>query len=61
MCYYIDIIQRKKIERFGRFLMLKIDFENQILVIFDGYFWPFNKSHEKINAIFVISANIASI
>ena len=27
--------------------MLKIDFENQILAHFDGYFWPFNKSHEK--------------
>ena len=41
--------------------MLKIDFENQILALFDVYFWPFNKSHEKINAIFVISAIIASI
>ena len=29
--------------------MLKIDFENQILALFDVYFWPFNKSHEKIN------------
>ena len=28
---------------------------------FDVYFWPFNKSHEKINAIFVISATKASI
>ena len=28
--------------------MLKIDFENQILAFFDVYFWPFNKSHEKI-------------
>ena len=27
--------------------MLKIDFENQILALFDVYFWPFNKSHEK--------------
>ena len=26
---------------------MKIDFENQILALFDGYFWPFNKSHEK--------------
>ena len=41
--------------------MLKIDFENQILALFDIYFWPFNKSHEKINIIFVISAIIASI
>ena len=41
--------------------MLKIDFENQILALFDGYFWPFNKSHEKINIIFVISAIITSI
>ena len=35
--------------RFGWFLMLKIDFENQILVLFDGYFWPFKKSQEKSN------------
>ena len=48
-------------ERFKGFLMLKIDFENQILALFDIYFWPFNKSHEKINAIFVISATMASI
>ena len=41
--------------------MLKIDFENQILALFDVYFWPFNKSYEKINIIFVISAIIASI
>ena len=41
--------------------MLKIDFENQILALFDVYFWPFNKSHEKINTIFVISSIIASI
>ena len=41
--------------------MLKIDFENQILALFDVYFWPFNKSHEKINTIFVIGAIIASI
>ena len=49
------------LERFEGFLMLKIDFENQILALFDVYFWPFNKSHEKINIIFVISAIIASI
>ena len=48
-------------ERFGSFLTLKIDFENQILALFDGYFWPFNKSHEKIKSIFVISAIIPSI
>ena len=41
--------------------MLKIDFENQILALFDVYFWPFNKSNEKINTIIVISAIIASI
>ena len=41
--------------------MLKIDFESQILALFDVYFCPFNKSHEKINIIFVISAMIASI
>ena len=33
----------------------------KILALFDSYFWPFNKSHEKIIAIFVISAIIASI
>jgi hypothetical protein len=42
-------------------LTLKIDFENQILALFDGYFWPFNKSQEKIKSIFVISAIIPSI
>ena len=41
--------------------MLKIDFENQILALFDTYFWPVNNSHEKINIIFVISAIKASI
>ena len=35
--------------------MLKIDFENQLLALFEGYFLPFNKSHEKIKSIFVIS------
>ena len=48
-------------ERFAQFLTLKIDFENQILALFDGYFWPFNKSHEKIKSIFLISAIIPSI
>ena len=47
--------------RFGRFFTLKIDFENQILALFDGYFWPFSKSHEKIKSIFAISAIIPSI
>ena len=37
--------------------MLEINFENQILALF----WPFNKSHEKFNTIFVISAIITSI
>ena len=41
--------------------MLKIDFENQLLALFDGYFLPFNKSDEKIKYIFVISAIILSI
>ena len=31
------------------------------LAFFDSYFWPFNKSQEKIDSIFVISAIIASI
>jgi hypothetical protein len=39
----------------------KLIFSNEILALFDGYFWPFNKSHEKINVIFVISATMASI
>ena len=37
-------------------MTLKIDFQNQILALFDDYFWPFNKSHEKIKSVFVISA-----
>ena len=39
-------------------LFLKF-FEN--LAFFDSYFWLFNKTHEKIIAIFVISAIMASI
>ena len=31
------------------------------MALFDSYFWPFNKTHEKIVAIFVISAIMASI
>ena len=62
MCPWIDILQWKHfLERFGWFLKLKIDFENQILALFDGYFWPFNNSHEKIKSISVISAIIPSI
>jgi hypothetical protein len=49
------------LETFGWFLTLKTDFENQILALFDGYFWPFKKTCEKINAIFVISTTMASI
>ena len=55
---YTKLIKNKKV---APKLMLKINFENQILALFDVYFWPFNKSHEKINIIFVISAIIASI
>ena len=36
---------------------MKIDFENQILALFDVYFWPLNKSHEKINAFFFDQCN----
>ena len=41
-------------------MKLKINFENQILALFEGYFWPFNSSHVKIKSIFVISATIPS-
>ena len=51
----------KFVRKIGMILKLKIDFENQILALFDGYFWPFNNSHEKIKPIFVISATIPSI
>ena len=62
MCPWIDILHRNFfLERFEQFLTLEIDFENQILALFDGYFWPFNKSHEKIKSIFEISAIITSI
>ena len=56
-----NLSKKKFLERFEAFMTLKIDFENQILALFDVYFWPFNKSHEKINTIFLISAIIASI
>ena len=49
---------------FRKILMIfdvEIYFEDQILALFDSYFWPFNKSHEKIKAIFVISVTMASI
>ena len=42
------------LERLRWFLTLKIDVEKQILALFDSYFWPINKSHEKIKSIFVI-------
>ena len=35
--------------------------ENQISTLFDVYFWPLKRSHEKINTVFVISAIIASV
>ena len=35
------------LERIEGSLMLKIDFENQVLALFDVYFWPFNKSRNK--------------
>ena len=35
---------------------VEINFENQILALFDGCSRPINKSHEKINVIFVINA-----
>ena len=47
-------------ERFRWFLTFKIDFENQILALFDGYFWPFNKSHEKNQIYFCNQCNHAS-
>ena len=31
------------------------------MAFFDSYFWPFNKTHEKIIAIFFLSAIMASI
>ena len=44
-------------EIFLGFLTLKINFENQILTLFDVYFWPFNMFHEKINTIFCDQCN----
>ena len=52
---FLSILCSIKIERhlFLKFL--------KNLALFDSYFWPFNKTHEKIIAIFVISAIMASI
>ena len=70
---YTKLIKNKKVapkliffneiffRKIWRIFDIEIDFENQILALFDVYFWPFNKSHEKINIIFVISAIKASI
>ena len=52
---FLVILCSIKIERL---LLLKI-LKN--LALFDSYFWPFNKSEEKIKVIFVISAIIPSI
>ena len=52
---FLSILCSMKIERLLFLKFLKF------LAFFDSYFWPFNKSHEKTNAIFVISAVMASI
>ncbi len=52
---FLSILCSMKIERL---LFLKF-LKN--LAFFESYFWPFNKSHEKSNAIFVISTIMASI
>ena len=49
------ILYSIKIERL---LFLKI---LTFFAFFDNYFWPFNKTHKKIIAIFVIIAFMASI
>ena len=49
---FLSILCSIKIERLLFLKFLKI------LAFFDSYFWPFNKTHEKIIAIFVISAII---
>ena len=62
----------KNIDLGARFLLLtffdNIEIERLLflkflknLAFFDSYFWQFNKTHEKIIAIFVISAIMASI
>ena len=52
---FLSILCTMKIER-----LLFLKFLKK-LAFFDSYFWPFNKSHEKTNAIFMISAIMASI
>ena len=52
---FLSILRSMKIERLLFLKFLKF------LAFFDSYFWPFNKSHEKTNVIFVISAVMASI
>ena len=52
---FLSILCSMKIERLLFLKFLKF------LAFFDSYFWPFNKSHEKTNVIFVISAVMASI
>ena len=52
---FLSILCSIKIER-----LLFLKFLNK-MAFFDSYFWPFNKTHEKIIAIFVISAIMASI
>ena len=51
---FLSILCSIKIER-----LLFLKFLKK-LAFFDSYFWPFNKTHEKIIANFVISAIIAS-
>ena len=52
---FLSILCSIKIERLLFLKFLKI------LPFFDSYFWPFNKTHEKIIAIFVICVIMASI
>ena len=54
-CLFLLILSSIKIEQplFLKFL--------KNLAFFDSYFWPFNKSEEKIKVIFVISAIMPSI
>ena len=57
--YHITKILFKKIQ-------MIFDIENRLWksdfgTFFDIYFWPINKSHERNNAIFVISAIMATI
>jgi hypothetical protein len=52
---FLSILCSIKIER-----LMFLKFLNN-LAFFDSYFWPSNKTHEKIIAIFVISKIMASI